>query len=131
MAVKIKIVPKEISVKKISKEDALYLQHKNTDYQCKDCIFYKNKKCALYNEQIDIQPFGSCNYWMRSNDTVQPYVSFLNTTDKKESGYVEHEDGFTCGRCEYFLNGQNECKKVKGVILESGCCNFWESKSKM
>ncbi len=122
--IRVKNHSQEEKDEKIDKDDALYLERKNTDYECKDCIFYKEKKCALYGESIEIQPFGSCNYWMQSKGENEK--DWLNTTTKKESGYEENKDGYSCKRCEYF--GNNKCEKVKGVISPDGCCDFWEKK---
>lgn len=121
---KIRIIPQEELASKIDKDDALYLEIKNTDYECKDCIFYKEKKCALYGKEVDIKPFGSCNYWME--DKIGVETDWLNTTTKKESGYEENKDGYSCKRCEYFHSGK--CEKVKGSISLDGCCDFWSKK---
>jgi len=106
------------------KQAALYLEKKNTDYECKDCIFYKEKKCALYGEKVEIQPYGSCGYWMQANGKVE--TQWLNTTNKTESGYMENKSGYSCARCEYF--GNNSCEQVEGFILSTGCCNRWNKK---
>lgn len=116
---------KEETDEKADKSDALYLERKNTDYECKDCIFYKQKKCALYGESVEIQSYGSCNYWMQSNGKIEK--DWLNTTTKLESGYEENKNGYSCKRCEYF-DGKSKCEKVKGTISPDGCCNFWNKK---
>src|SRR6185312_15508657 len=111
-------------IEKLNKSDALYIERKNTDYECKDCVFYKEKKCALYGQNVNIEPYGSCNYFMMGNVKEKDW---LNTTTKAESGYEENVAGYSCKRCEYF-DGKSKCEKVKGVISRDGCCDFWEKK---
>jgi|GEM_PF-6296497 len=107
------------------KEAALYIERKNTDYECKDCIFYKEQKCALYGKDISIKPYASCNYFMMGKIKEKDW---LNSTTKEESGYEENKEGYSCLRCEYFDKKHNSCEKVEGFILSSGCCDRWSKK---
>jgi hypothetical protein len=113
---------KLILKKKISKGDAGYIEEENCDYKCDECFFYKEKKCALYGQSVDIKPFGSCILFQKSNGGNEK--SWVSSTTKAATDYEENKDGFSCKRCEYFNNGS--CKKVAGSISPNGCCNFWE-----
>jgi hypothetical protein len=122
---------KENDAAKTDKSLVLYLYREGCNYTCDECYFYKNKKCALYGESVDIKPYGGCNLWQKANGNESDWI---NSTTKEETDYIENKDGFTCGRCEYFIADQNNCQKVnrnsKGdtpnKILSGGCCNRWE-----
>ena len=123
---------KEESSSKFDKSFVLYLLRKGSNYTCSECYFYKEKKCALYGQSVNISPLGGCNLWQKGNGNE---VNWINSTTKEESGYVESKEGFTCARCEYFIEDKNDCKKVnknsKGdtpnKIIGEACCNGWEA----
>ena len=50
---------------------------------------------------------------------------------KPESGYVDNEKGYTCGRCAYFNQEENKCALVQGEIKAQGCCNYWDDKAQL
>lgn len=119
---------------KIDKAVVLYIHVQGVNYRCDECIFYKEEKCALYGPSVPIKPYGGCNLWVhKEKDEPIPWISEL---DKKQTGYMENEPGFSCKRCEEFLPGEKNCKKVnrKSVgddprhIDRDGCCNRWEKK---
>ncbi len=116
--------------KKIDKSLVLYLYRKGSNYTCEECYFYKEKKCALYGQSVNIQPYGGCNLWQKANGTE---ANWINSTTKEETDYTENKDGFTCGRCEYFIGAKNDCHKINKnsigdtpkQILHDACCNGW------
>lgn len=112
---------------KWGKPQAGYIEKPNTQYQCKDCHFWMNKLCALYGEKIPIEEDGTCILWVQKEGDGDK--DFVGTTTKKETGYEENADGFSCKRCEYFQK-PNGCKKVDGRISPDGCCNHWEKNTK-
>lgn len=135
---------KQIQKKQMSPEDkekwpkqaAMYLYRPETTYQCKQCIFYSNKKCKLFDQTEDVSPNGGCNFYIHG-EPENSNIPITNLVTKIEAGYVENLQGFTCVRCEYF-NMDNSCKKVRsdidgdtpGIISPAGCCNRW-SKDKI
>lgn len=120
------------------KESVSYLYRPETQYRCDECVFAKIKstKCALYGPLEDIKPQGSCNYWLHMDpgSELADKVPYLSLVTKVESGYTENKTGFSCKRCEYFLPGQQDCKKVRkdspgdtlGIISPDACCNRFE-----
>lgn len=120
---------------KIAKEVALYIHLKGTNYKCKDCIFRKDhaNRCAAYGSGISIKPWGGCGLFVFFKGTVDiPYLPAGMYT-KENTGYVENQPGFTCGRCDEFLPEDQDCKKIDkdsagddpGKITSGGCCNRW------
>lgn len=115
---------------KLDKAMALYLYRKGSNYTCSECYFYKEKKCALYGQDVEIRAWGGCNLWQQANGNE---VNWINSTTKEETGYIENKGGFTCGKCEYFIANENNCQKVnrnsKGdtpnKIISDACCNHW------
>jgi hypothetical protein len=94
------------------------------NFTCAECYFYKEKKCALYGEAVEIKPYGACNYWTeKPGDEVES--NWIGTMSKDTTGYVENKEGFTCGRCKHF-DGKSSCELVKGTVKSQGCCNLWE-----
>lgn len=131
---KIKVIKKrddDDSSKKIEKQKLLYIYRDGCSYICSECYFYKEKKCALFGQSIEIKPYGGCNLWVKANGTES---NWINGITKTEAGYMENKVGFTCGRCEYFIANNNDCQKVNknssgdtpNQILSGGCCNGWE-----
>ncbi len=133
MKIKVTKSNQDADSSKIEKALALYLYRDGCNYTCSECYFYKEKKCALYGQSITIQSYGGCNLWQKAKGVE---ANWINSTTKEETGYTENKDGFTCGRCEYFIPSQNNCQKVnrnsKGdtpkEIIEDACCNGWEKK---
>lgn len=123
---------------KWTKEAALYVYRPETNYRCDECVFSKMKstKCALYGPLEDIKAEGSCGLWihMDPGSELADKVPYLSLVTKLETGYVESKTGFSCKRCEYFLPGKQDCKKVRkdspgdtlGIIDPNACCNKWE-----
>jgi len=120
------------------KEAALYVYRPETQYKCEECVFAKVKstKCALYGPLEDIKPEGSCGLWihMDPESELSDKIPYLSLVTKLETGYTESKNGFSCKRCEYFLSGKQDCKKVRkdspgdtfGIISGDACCNRWE-----
>lgn len=121
---------------KVPKSVVLYIHCRNTAYMCRDCIFRKDgaNKCALYGRHVSIKPFGGCGQFvLYKRDVDLPYL-LSGVYTKENTGYVENQAGFTCGRCDEFLPDENDCKKIDkdsrgddpGQILAGGCCNRWK-----
>lgn len=116
---------------KIPKAVALYI-HKSGRYTCNECVFYKEKKCALYGPSVAIQPYGGCNLWVKGTEDV-PWIGGVT---KEETGYMENKEGFSCKRCEEFIAEKKACEKINknspgddpGIIHPDACCNRWEKK---
>jgi len=116
---------------KIPKAVALYI-NKGGKYTCAECVFYKEKKCALYGPTVAIQPYGGCNLWVKGTAAV-PWIGGVT---KRETGYMENKEGFSCKRCEEFIPEKRACEKINknspgddpGQISPNGCCNRWEKK---
>lgn len=120
--------------KKIDKGTVSYMHKQGTDYTCAECVFYKEKKCALYGPQVSIEPFGGCNLWVQAGKSV--VIPWIGGVSKVETGYLENREGFSCKRCEEFLADQKACGKINklsrgddpGIISADACCNRWEQK---
>src|ERR1051326_8676544 len=118
--------------KKIDKQVVMYVNLPETDYKCEQCIYYKEKKCALYGPTVDIKPYGGCNMWIHGEPNRYD-LPFLGLLTKLQTGYTENKNGFSCKRCEEFLPAGSGCKKVNrfsagddpGMISPNGCCNRW------
>lgn len=116
---------------KIPKAVALYI-NKGGRYTCDECVFYKERKCALYGPSIIIQPYGGCNLWVKGSANI-PWIGGVT---KVETGYMENKEGFSCKRCEEFIAEKKGCEKInknspgddRGMISPDGCCNRWEKK---
>ena len=113
------------SDKKIDKAVVVYLERKGTNYTCRDCVFYDQKRCKLYGPNVSVKAWGGCNLWVQSKAKDIPMIGGVS---KGESGYMENKEGFSCKRCEEFLSEQKACKKIAGAISKDGCCNRWEKK---
>jgi len=119
---------------KIDKAVVLYIHVEGVNYKCIECAFWKNKKCALYGPSVAIKEYGGCNLWLEKKDERE--LPWIGSLTKKETGYMENEDGFSCKRCDEFIPSENNCKKVNrmsegddsGKISKDGCCNRWEKK---
>ncbi len=120
---------------KIHKSAVLYIHDAGTQYTCSDCVFYKQGRCALFGPAVNIQPYGSCGFFVQGHTKL--VVPWISGVSKTEAGYVENEPGFSCKRCEEFtLSG--DCKKVDknsegndpGEIHKNACCNRWEADKK-
>lgn len=122
-------------MKKIKKSQALYIERPNTQYQCKDCVYFRMfmnaPRCALFKQHEIIKEIGTCGLWQPKSEVLLSTPWFV-TSSKIESGYEENKEGFSCKRCEEFT--ENDCKKIdknspgdsKGTISKDGCCNFWD-----
>jgi hypothetical protein len=126
-------------MEKLEKQQAGYLYRPETHYVCGECVFQKELPkgkagCALFgpSETISLSK-GSCDYFSHGH-RPKPEVPWLGVWTKIELGYFENEGGFSCKRCEEFLVGKNDCKKVDkdsegdtpGIISANGCCSNWE-----
>jgi hypothetical protein len=123
---------------KFPKEAVLYMYRPETKYQCSECVFAKEgaTKCAVFGPTEIIKPEGGCGFYLHQepeSKTAQS-IPYLNLATKIEAGYEENRQGFTCGRCEYFSNKKQDCKKVRkdsigdtpGIIDPGACCNRWD-----
>lgn len=117
----------------IDKARAGYIYSPGSDYTCGECAFYESGKCLLYKERDNkVKAEGSCILWQPDVKGVE--IPQIGTTTKQATGYEENEEGFSCKRCEYFLESQKDCKKVDknsegqtpGEIRSGACCNFWD-----
>jgi hypothetical protein len=115
----------KLKIKKIDKDKVGYLNEKGCDYTCRECYFYKEKKCAMYGENVEIDPMASCILWQKADNSHEK--SWIATTTKQATSYEISKDGFSCARCEYFNSSSGMCKKVKGHIDSTACCNLWEA----
>ncbi len=119
---------------KIPKSAVLYIHKKDTRYKCNDCIFAKDhaNKCAIYGSAVSIKPWGGCGEFIMRKSAI--VIGYIGGYTKENTGYVENQDGFSCGRCDEFLPDENDCKKVdkdspgddSGEIVAGACCNRWE-----
>lgn len=121
---------------KLPKGKAGYIHEGNTEYQCKDCLFFApdELRCRLHGPADVIQRYGSCIYFISAPPEGGKCLGILN---KATSGYEENYAGFSCKRCEYFKwsnhEDEEDCEKVNrlspgddaGGIDHDGCCNLW------
>lgn len=121
----------------IKKERAGYVYEPGSDYTCGECAFFEGGLCMLYEEPGNkVKEHGSCILWQPDVKGVKSPE--FGTTTKRETGYEENEEGFSCKRCEYFLSDKKDCKKVDknsegatpGQIRSGACCNFWDGGEK-
>src|SRR5882672_9358715 len=89
---------------KIKKATALYIYKGLKKYNCDECAFWRNERCALFGPSVPIKSYGTCGLWLEKNDLTPTAPWFVNVINKKEAGYDENPAGFSCKRCEYFLN---------------------------
>lgn len=121
--------------KKIPKAVAGYIYRPETDYTCDVCLYYKEKKCALYGPTVDIKPYGGCNLWIHA-EPGKFGIPWIGLVTRLETGYMENKSGFSCKRCEEFIPGKNACEKINrfspgdtpGTVEPNACCNRWERK---
>ena len=66
---------------------------------------------------------GGCGMFIAGQDDSDWAAPFLS---REALGYVENENGFTCGRCSEFEPAMAGCRKVEGEIVAGACCNAWE-----
>ncbi len=119
---------------KIEKQAALYIFRPETSITCKSCVFLKDfNKCVLFNDKVEL--YGTCGFYIHGEvKDANPKMPWISGVTKLEAGYLENKVGFQCVRCEEFLCGQRDCKKVDkdsagdnpGEIHPFGCCNMWE-----
>lgn len=118
---------------KIEKSVVLYINLPETNYTCAECIYYKERKCALYGPTVSINAYGGCNMWIHG-EAGQYNMPWLGLLTKLQTGYMENKLGFSCKRCEEFIAGKNACEKVNrfsegddpGMIHPNACCNRFE-----
>lgn len=127
---------------KIKKEAVLYAFNPETQYTCGQCFNRQpgTKVCSLFGAGDPINPdTGSCGFYVHE-DTEKSGIASppVGVISKLQAGYAENSKGFSCKRCEYFLMGQNDCKKVDkespgltpAIIHPNACCNNWEADAK-
>ena len=136
--VQIKPLNEEKEGSKIPKEAVLYVFRPETQYTCNLCVFYKEEKCAHFGPEADIKPYGSCGMWVHRDPEKSPdNIPWLGLITKEQAGYDENPNGFSCKRCEYYINNM-DCEKVdkdsegdtQGIIHPNACCNRWEADDK-
>lgn len=128
---------------KITKAEAGYQFHPDTEYRCRECVMSKELKdghgCAWFGPSEKISPDkGSCNYFAHAHPDYHPEIPWLGLFTKEQLGYLENSQGFSCKRCHELLFPKHECKKVDrkspgdtpGEINPNGCCDFWEADKK-
>lgn len=133
----LKVLPKkkdeDEDAEKWPKQASLYLFKQDLHYSCIECQFWKNGcKCALYGPSVSIKSYGGCGLWVEKVKVGE--IPFIGAVTKLESGYMESEVGFSCGKCEYFSG--NDCERVDkdspgdtpNKILSGACCNRWSGK---
>ncbi len=119
--------------KKISKEVVCYINRPETEYTCDSCLYYKQKKCALYGPTVEIKPYGGCNLYIHA-EPGKIDIPWIGLVTKIETGYMENKMGFSCKRCEEFIAASSSCEKINkyspgddpGMINPNACCNRWE-----
>lgn len=128
-------------MEKLEKEAAGYLFRPETSYVCGECVMHKplpgdKYGCAFFGpgETVSLTE-GSCGYFSHGHPPKPPNeVPWLPVWTKLELGYAENKNGFSCKRCEEFIVGRNDCKKVDkdsdgdtpGDISPNACCSNWE-----
>jgi hypothetical protein len=124
---------------KMDKSAVLYLHRTGTEYQCKDCVLFQPavERCWIHSDVAVIKPYGTCGLFVKGKpNRLFERTDQLGAVSKLESGYVEHKEGYSCKRCEYFLSTALDCQKVDknspgddtGKIHPDACCNKWEEK---
>lgn len=126
----------------IPKASALYVFRPETSYTCGECAFLKSDKgkhgCAFFGPAFSVSPMmGACGYYSHA-EPGQFEVPWMGIFTPVELGYAENRNGFSCGRCEYFGVGKNDCSKVDrnspgdtpGEINPRGCCSLWDGDKK-
>ncbi len=124
---------------KIKKEAVLYAFNPETQYTCGQCFNRKpgTNICALFGPEDPISPdAGSCGFYAHEDGEKSGiFAPVVGVIGKLQAGYAENKTGFSCKRCEYFIVGKNDCKKVDrespgltpGKIHPNSCCNNWEA----
>lgn len=127
-------MPNLIPIKKVSKQGALYIHRKGTDYQCKDCIMFipDKERCLIHSDVQVIKPEGTCGYFVKG----KPYPGLRPTgaLSKLESGYIDYKPTGGCDHCEYFFKTKKDCMVVDkdtpgddpGSIEPDACCANFE-----
>lgn len=125
-------MPQTLTVSgKIPKEAVLYVFKPETNYTCGKCIFlWKGSTCAVYSGKASADEGGCGVYIHGEPGKIEPF----GLLTKEQVGYTENKNGFSCKRCEYFLVGKMDCRKVDrtsegdtpGIIHPNACCNRWE-----
>lgn len=124
--------------KKIKKSTVLYAFNPETQYTCGECVNRIPGKnlCALFGPDVPISAeYGSCGFYVHENVAKGISNPMLGNITKIQAGYEENKKGFSCKRCEYFLMGKNDCKKVDknsegltpNIIHPNACCNNWDA----
>ena len=130
---------------KISKAEAGYQFHPDSEYVCGSCVLLKDlpqKKngCAWFGPAVKVSATsGACNYFSHGHPGDQMFdVPWFSLFTPIELGYLENKPGFGCKRCEHADLLRHDCSEVDkdspgdtpGEIHPGGCCNLWEADKK-
>lgn len=109
---------------KLPKEMVVYVQGDGKIF-CKSCKYFVAgvNKCTVVAGEI--KPKGTCDFWTPGPNAME---RDLNPHRPKQyfAGYIERENGTSCGRCKYFKPKTNECRLTEGHINAQDCCNLWD-----
>lgn len=130
---------------KLPKTAVGYMMKSGTQYTCSDCAAYDpdSRRCLFLGADDVVLPMDGCNLFMKGEvESIVPAEGKGRDTDGdsamglvtlQEVGFVSSNFGFSCKRCENFLEGFSECKVVdadsdgdtQGIIAADACCNGW------
>lgn len=112
----------QVSLIKISKVGAGYIEQEGTDFRCRDCWKFipASRQCAEMRVDDRVKPNGYCTMWAYGSPQSGLRPSGAYTPE--EIGYGELKNGTKCERCTHY-EGDGKCEIVDGVIEdEIGCC---------
>ena len=124
---------------KISKSEALYTFHPDSEYVCGSCIFVKELKqgagCAFLGPALQVsESAGGCNAFAHGHPGDNMFdVPWFSLFTPVQLGYEENKPGFSCKRCKHVDIFREDCDEVDrdsegdtpGIISGDGCCNLW------
>lgn len=119
----------------IEKQTVLYMLKPATQYECGDCYAYlpEDRRCLYHSFSDTFLPFDGCGLFTQG--TPRPKgTTPLGLVTKQESGFARSTFGFSCKRCENFIES-GDCSSVDkdspgdtpGMIHPDACCNGWEA----
>jgi len=98
------------------------------DFTCSGCIFFsRDDRCEIL-KPYNVKTVDGCNLWVGGEPKF--HGEPLELVPKEVAGFLEGQQGFTCGRCKHFHQiketGLGECEIVQGPVRREGCCNAFE-----
>ncbi len=110
--------------RRMSKDNVVYLKSDGRT-QCRTCHYFLPalEKCTVVDGEI--KPNGTCDLIVHGQNAT-PENDNRWKVMREEAGYLEREEGFSCGNCFRFISSANKCHIVEGDIRPQDCCNLWD-----